>query len=120
MSMPIKTIILFAAVLVWMPAKAQFLGLGFKSYIELTKQDLAIIRQTVDRNIHGKSVGTTASWHNPESKNYGEIKLLRRYVRQSHTCETLEYTIGTKNLPVSPEHYTLSGCRQPDGTWKIT
>jgi hypothetical protein len=43
------------------PAQAQYyLGLGLETNIELTNQDLAIIRQTVDGQMHGKPVGTTA------------------------------------------------------------
>ena len=43
MSMPVKAIVLVVALIVSLPAGAQFLGLGFESNIELTKQDLAII-----------------------------------------------------------------------------
>ena len=63
MSTPIRAAILFAALVACLPAQAQYL-LGLETNIELTKQDLAIIRQTVREQLHGKPVGTTAKWSN--------------------------------------------------------
>ena len=119
MPLPLKTLAFCAAVLGWAPAQAQFLGFGFESNIELTKADLDIIHSTVDAEVHGKAVGATASWNNPASKNYGSIKLLKKYTLNGHPCETVEYTLATKRVPVRPEHYMLNSCRQPDGQWRI-
>jgi len=38
-------------------------------------QDLDMIRATVTNQIHGKRVGTTASWANPASGNSAFLKL---------------------------------------------
>jgi hypothetical protein len=70
MSNAIKVAVLIVAVLVWLPAQAQLLGLGVETNIALTKQDLAIIRQTVNRQVHGQPVGTTAKWSNPASVQF--------------------------------------------------
>lgn len=120
MSMPVRAIVLVVTLIVSLPASAQFLGLGFESNIELTKQDLAIIRRTVNEQVHGRTVGTSASWSNPESGNYGTITLVKRYTANGLPCESVGYTLATKKRPVSPEHYMLNSCRQPDGTWRIT
>jgi surface antigen len=120
MSLPSKAFVLIVALFAWLPAEAQFLGLGFESNIELTKHDLEIIHLTVDQQVHGKPVGTTASWSNPGSGNFGTIKLLKRYSPGSRTCEAVEYTLATRKMAVPPEHYTLNSCLQPDGAWKIT
>lgn len=45
MSTPIRAAILFAALVACLPAQAQYL-LGLETNIELTKQDLTIIRHT--------------------------------------------------------------------------
>lgn len=59
MSIPAKSFVLMLAGLASPAAEAQFMGLGFESNITLTQQDLDLIRQTVDQQIHGKPVGAT-------------------------------------------------------------
>jgi surface antigen len=119
MSNPIKILVLIAAVLVWLPAQAQYLGLGVETNIELTKQDLAIMRQTVNGQVHGKPVGTIAKWSDPTSGNSGKIRLVKKFTRNGQQCETLDYRLVTKRRPVGPEHYVLSSCLQPDGQWRL-
>jgi surface antigen len=119
MSNPTKILVLIAAVLVWLPAQAQYLGLGIETNIELTKQDLDIIRQTVDGQVHGKPVGTTAKWSNPASGNSGKILLVKKFTRNNQQCETLDYRLTTTRMPAGPEHYELSSCLQPDGQWRL-
>jgi hypothetical protein len=80
---PIKIIVLIAAVFVWLPSQAQFLGLGMETNIALTKQDLDIIRETVVGQVHGKPVGTTAKWSNPASGNSGKIRLVKSFLAVS-------------------------------------
>jgi surface antigen len=120
MSMPVKAIILVVALIVSLPAGAQLLGLGLESNIELTKRDLAIIHSTVDDQVHGRTVGTSASWTNPESGNYGTITLVKKFVVNGLPCESVGYAVATKRMAVSPEHYMLNSCRLPDGRWRIT
>ena len=100
-------------------AQAQLLP-TCESDITLTQQDLDMMRQTVTQQIHGKPVGTTASWSNPNSKNSGIIKLLKKFTAGNMRCETLGYTLMTTAVAgASPEHYELNSCLQPDGSWKI-
>lgn len=120
MSMPLRAMVLVVALIAWLPAEAQFLGPGLESNIELTKHDLDIIHSTVDQQVHGKSVGATASWSNPESGNYGKITLIKKYSVNGLPCETVGYTLATRRMAVPPEHYMLNSCRQPDGHWRIT
>jgi surface antigen len=119
MSNSIKTMVLIAAVLVWLPAQAQYLGLGIETAVELTKQDLDIIRQTVNAQVHGKLVGTTARWSNPASGNSGKIRLVKKFTRENQECETLDYRLVTTRKPAGPEHYVLRSCLQPDGQWRL-
>jgi surface antigen len=95
------------------------LGLGFESNISLTQQDLDVIRHTVNQQIHGKPVGATASWSNPSSQNSGTIRLLKKFTARNMHCEEIGYILMTTARAVSPEHYTLDSCLQPDGSWKI-
>lgn len=119
MSLSIRMTILIAALVAWLPAQAQFLGFGFESNIELTKHDLDIIRSTVNAQVHGQPVDTTASWSNSESGNYGTVKLLKKFVNNGQHCETVGYTLATKRMATPPEHYMLTSCQQPNGQWRI-
>jgi surface antigen len=119
MSSSLRVIVVCAALLAWLPAQAQYLGLGLETNIELTKQDLGIIRHTVNQQVHGKPVGTTAQWSNPDSGNSGKIALVGKFTRNGQQCETLDYRLITTRRPAGPEHYRLSSCLQPDGQWRL-
>jgi surface antigen len=121
MAMPIsiKPLVFVVAALASPAAQAQLLGPSFESNITLTREDLDMMRQAVTQQIHGKPVGTTATWSNPTSKNSGTVKLLKKFSARNMRCETIGYTLATTASNVSPEHYELNSCLQPDGTWKI-
>ena len=119
MSSLLKVTLVCAALFIWLPAQAQFLGPGIETNVELTKQDLDIIHHTVNEEVHGKPVGTAAKWSNPESQNSGKIALVRKFTRSGQPCETLDYRLITKRRPVGPQHYRLSSCLQPDGQWRL-
>src|SRR5271169_2379896 len=66
---PVKTFLPFvAALMIAATAQAQLLP-TWETHITLTQQDLDMI--------HGKPVGTTASWTNPASGNSGSIRLVK-------------------------------------------
>ena len=101
------------------PTQAQLLlGPVWESNITLTQGDLDLIHRTVDTEIHGKPVGTTASWSNPETGNAGTIKLLRKFRKGNLHCERVAYTLTTTKKAVEPEHYAFDSCLTPEG-WKI-
>ena len=116
---PVKLLLLVIAGLASPAAQAQLLGPAFESNITLTQEDLDKMRQTVNQQIHGKPVGSTASWANPNSKNSGTIKLLKKFATRNMRCETIGYTLQTAAPAVTPEHYEFNSCLQPDGSWKI-
>ncbi len=60
--------------------------------------------------------GTPASWHNPDSGNYGYTTPTRTYRQGAYDCRDYETTIYVDGRP---ETATGSACRQPDGTWRI-
>src|SRR5262249_54976528 len=121
MAMPIsiKPLVVAAAALASPAAQAQLLGPNFESNITLPREDLDMMHQTVNQQVHGKPVGVTASWSNPTSKNSGTIKLLKKFTAKNMRCEEIGYTLVTTASNVSPEHYVLDSCLQPDGNWKI-
>ena len=119
MSSSLRVIAACAALVTWLPAQAQYLGPVLQTNVALTKQDLEIVRQTVNEQVHGKPVGTTVKWSNPDSENSGKVALVRKFTRSGEQCETLDYRLITKRRPVGPEHYRLSSCLQPDGQWQL-
>jgi hypothetical protein len=118
MAIPIKPIVLVLVGLAGGPAQAQILGWTWESNIELNQDDINMIHQTVDQQVHGKAVGATASWSNPSSGNSGTIKLLKKHRYKNIQCEQVQYTLQTIRRTVSPEHYVLNSCLTPQG-WKI-
>jgi surface antigen len=120
MSIRVKAMVLIVAIFANASSQAQGLLLGFESNITLNRDDLNLIHQTVDQRIHGKPIGTTASWSNPNTGNSGTIKLLKRNTVRGLRCEEVKYTLMTTTRAVPPEHYVLDSCLQPDGTWKIS
>jgi surface antigen len=119
MALPVKTFVPFVAgLMISGTVQAQLLP-TWETHITLTQQDLDLIRGAVTNQIHGKPVGTTASWTNPASGNSGSIKLLKKLPRASQQCEELGYTVRSGSTPVYTEHYNFTSCLKPDGTWKI-
>ena len=119
MSLPINRFALFVAGLIIAGAAHAQLLPTWETNITLTQQDLDMIHAAVTNQIHGKPIGTTASWSNPASGNSGSIKLVKKLARKNQRCEDLEYTVRSGGTPVYTEHYHFIGCLQPDGAWKI-
>ena len=117
MSSSLRVIVVCATLVTWLPAQVQFLGPSLEINVELTKQDLHIIHNTVNDQVRGKAIGTTAKWSNPESQNSGKVALVRKFTRNGQQCETLDYRLITTRRPVGPQHIRLSSCLQPDEQW---
>ena len=98
-------------------AQAQLLP-TWESHITLTQQDMEMIHNAVTNQIHGKPVGTVALWSNPASQNSGSVRLFKKLARKGQQCEDIDYTVRS-GAPVYTEHYHLTSCLQPDGTWKL-
>jgi|SRR5215831_11495903 len=118
MSLPIKTLAVTAVLTMAASAEAQLFP-TWETHITLTQQDLDMIHSAVNDQVHGKPVGTTATWSNPTSGNSGSIRLIKKLVRKKQQCEEIEYIARSKGPPVYTEHYHFTSCLQPDGTWKL-
>jgi surface antigen len=117
MSLPVKALIPVIGLIAG-AAQAQLLP-TWETHIVLSQQDLDMIHSAVTNQIHGKPLGTTASWNNPASGNSGFIKLSKKLARKNQQCEEIEYTVRSGGTPVYTEHYHFTSCLQPDGAWKI-
>ena len=97
----------------------QWFGPNWLSGTEITAQDRATISATVKEKIHGRRVGTIASWSNPVSGHFGTIRLLSKSEYQRMPCERIEYKIRSSKPHEPAEDYTFRSCRLPNGSWKL-
>jgi surface antigen len=102
------------------PAEAQLMACPtWETRITLTQQDLDMIHNAVDNQVHGKPAGARVTWSNPDSGNSGVIKLLGKFILNRPHCEEIRYEVWSQGPPVYTEHYHFTSCLQPDSTWKI-
>jgi len=100
------------------PLHAQ-LGPGWESYVRLSQGDINMIKTTLTGQVHGKKLGTTASWTNPKTGNSGSITLLKIWSRDGRRCEQIEYRlVPPTKTPF--DSFVLTSCVQTDGSWKLS
>ena len=114
MSLTVKALVPLAFGLMIASAHAQLFP-TWETHITLTQQDLDMIHDAVTTKIHGKPVGTTATWSNSASGNSGSIQLVRKLVRKNQQCEEVAYTVrsGGSGKPVYTEHYHFTSVKIP-------
>src|SRR5436190_23377166 len=72
--------------------------------------------EVVLSELHGKPIGTNASWDNPKSRNSGSVRLLERMTYDRQDCEVLQYDLQNADRH---ERHVFASCLQPDRTWKV-
>ena len=107
----------FALVLLANSAQAQGLTKLWSEQTPLTAQDREAITSTVQQQIHGKPVGTVATWNNASEGHSGTVTLLSKSTRQTMPCERIQYAM--REPPSARRSYVFTSCQLPDGTWKF-
>jgi surface antigen len=115
-----KFVLPVALLLAFQPAQAQLLGRMWETSVTLTRADLDLIQQTLAQKIHGKPAGTKASWKDPSSGNSGTITLLKVIAQHGQRCEQIKYRNYPPETWRPSDHFVLTSCRQPDGSWKLS
>ncbi len=85
----------------------------------LPQDDLERMEAAAARLYEGRSIGTIERWRSPDTKNAGEVKLVRSFDANGMPCRTIDYTIRFEVQRDRPNHYVLNWCKVPEGTWKI-
>jgi surface antigen len=85
----------------------------------LTGGDLERMHAAAARLYEGQSIGTIERWRNPDSKNAGEIKLVRNFTARGMPCRTLAYTTRFSVDQTRLSHATINWCMVQQGEWKI-
>lgn len=62
--------------------------------------------------------GTSNDWRNEASGWSGTVTFKRSAKRGKLSCRVLDYRIATPQRPAD-RNYTITWCRDTDGTWKI-
>lgn len=83
---------------------------------QLDRVDRQYAQQTAYTAFETAPTGTTSSWNNPDSGNYGTVTPVRTYQSQGTDCRDFQQTTYVGGQP-STTYGTA--CRQPDGTWRI-
>ncbi len=91
--------------------------LGKEVGASLDRADLAYYNQTSQYALESAPTGTTSTWKNPDSGNYGTITPTETYQADSGKyCREYSQTITVGG---KTEKAYGTACRQPDGSWEI-
>ncbi len=71
------------------------------------------------RLYEGRSIGTVERWFNPDTKNAGEVKLIRSFTAYGMSCRELSYIVRFQTVRNNPSHYQVNWCQIQSGDWKI-
>jgi hypothetical protein len=85
----------------------------------LTQDSLDRMNAAAARLYEGRSIGTVERWRNPDSKDAGEVKLVRKFDSHGMPCRTLDYVIRFQTERNSPTHYVANWCKVQGEEWKI-
>lgn len=91
--------------------------LGRSIGASMDRADMQYYHQTSQQALENSRTGSTSTWSNPDSGNYGSITPTRTY-QAGNGLHCREYT---QNIYVGGQSEQAVGtaCRQPDGTWQI-
>ena len=83
----------------------------------LDRADRLAMRRTTNSALETRPSGTTTSWRNPDSGNYGTITPQPAFQNTAgQYCREFQQTVTVSGR--TQDAYGTA-CRQPDGTWKI-
>ncbi|MEX2644001.1 MAG: RT0821/Lpp0805 family surface protein [Acetobacterales bacterium] len=83
----------------------------------LDRADKIAMSRTTQNTLETQPSGTTATWRNPDSGNYGTVTPKPAVQTASgQYCREFQQTVTVGG---ATEQAYGTACRQPDGTWKI-
>ncbi len=85
----------------------------------LSPDDIARMHAAGARLYEGRSIGTIERWRSPESKNAGEVRLVRSFNEHAMPCRTLSYDIRFEAARDKPSRYVVNWCKVESGERKI-
>jgi hypothetical protein len=85
----------------------------------LTPDDVDRMSAAAARLYEGRSIGTVERWRNPDTKDAGEVKLVRIFAANGMPCRTLDYLIRFETATNTPRHFVSTWRKIADDDWKI-
>jgi surface antigen len=101
------------------PSVAQLILPNAVAWPGLSQDNLDRMNAAAARLYEGHSIGTVERWRNPDSKDAGEVKLVRKFESHGMPCRVLDYIIRFETARNSPTHYVVNWCRIEGGEWRI-
>ncbi|MGK9166573.1 glycine zipper 2TM domain-containing protein [Inquilinus limosus] len=92
--------------------------LGNSVGASLDRSDQLYAERTYNRAFETAPTGTSSSWRNPDSGNYGTVTPTRTYRDQEYGRDCREFT-QTIYVQGRAQTGTGTACREGDGTWRI-
>ena len=111
--------VLLASLLLAVPlstASAQFGFSLYRSGVDISGEDLVLLRQSVRNLLDSGTVGATESWSNQQSGLSGEATLTEVYEDFGTQCVRVEILVRSSRREAP---FDLRLCQRPDGTWGI-
>jgi surface antigen len=85
----------------------------------MTQDDIDRMQAAAARLYEGRSIGSVERWFSPDTKNAGEVKLVRSFTAKGMPCREVDYVIRFQTARDNLTHYVANWCKIPDGEWKI-
>ena len=83
----------------------------------LDRADRLAMQQITQNSLENAPSGTTSTWQNPDSGNYGTVTPQPSYqTSEGRYCREFRQTVTVGG---STEEAYGTACRQPDGSWQI-
>jgi surface antigen len=82
----------------------------------MTPADRDMYSRTLEEALNSGNVGETKEWKNPETGNFGSVKVIKDFTRQESACRRVEAFAQTKEVK-NRARWNFS--KQASGEWKI-
>lgn len=91
-------------------------GIGNRIGARLDERDRQLHAAAIQRSLD-KDVGQGMAWNNPDSKNSGEVQVVKAYEKNDRVCKDVNAVITTHDGMTDQQ--TFTGCQDSDGGWTL-
>lgn len=113
-----KKSLIICALFLYTSSAMAILGLSRIIPTELKESDIQLMMQNARANMDGKDVGTVLTWQNAETRNRGQVRLLRSFKMRGNECREVHHTVDL-HREKEGFAYTSTICKDNNGEWII-
>jgi hypothetical protein len=81
--------------------------------------DVERMHSAAARLYESRSIGTIERWRNPDTKDAGEVQLIRSFLAKGMPCRTISYTIRYASSPNRLDRHLVDWCHVHEDGWQI-